>query len=412
MTHLVAMNDTQNEGQTEIALKQNVGVCGTVIAEYSPAPEWIELLPAGDFAGRDGRGPFRLSNPAAVIAATDGLRMEAGLPIDYDHATDFAAPSGRPAPAAGWIHTIEVRDGALWGNIEWTSHGRAAVVTREYRYISPVFEYSEDGEVQRLLRAALTNNPNLYLTAISARAARGEPVFPKRSRRQHDAGAAHDRSLQRNETGSPSEDSAADEGDSDTLAVQLREVLGLDSESTSDEIVAEVRRVLAEASSTSADRQAAADGPGTHAAESAALADPSRYVPIEQFESTLAELHQMRAASARERAGFRVDAAMKAGKIVPAQREWAIAYCLANTSGFENFIARQPAMFAGVMAGFEGDPASARANIGKGDGQGLDNRRAGATLTRTELAVCARLGLRPHDYLMRRNAHNESMAIV
>jgi phage I-like protein len=170
--------------------------------------------------------------------------------------------------------------------------------------------------------------------------------------------------------------------------------------------------VLAEASSTSADRQAAADGPGTHAAESAALADPSRYVPIEQFESTLAELHQMRAASARERAGFRVDAAMKAGKIVPAQREWAIAYCLANTSGFENFIARQPAMFAGVMAGFEGDPVSARANIGKGDGQGLDNRRAGATLTRTELAVCARLGLRPHDYLMRRNAHNESMAIV
>ena len=98
------------------------------------------------------------------------MRLEAGLPIDYDHATDFAAPAGRPAPAAGWIREIEVREGALWGHVEWTSHGASAVVTHEYRYISPVFEYSENGEVQRLLRAALTNNPNLYLTAISARA--------------------------------------------------------------------------------------------------------------------------------------------------------------------------------------------------------------------------------------------------
>src|SRR5579863_7460020 len=150
-----------------------IGVSGTAIGNHTSAPKWIELLPAGDFAGRDGRGPFRLSDPAGVIVATDQLRMQAGLPIDYDHATDFAAPVGRPAPAAGWIRTIEVRDGALWGQVEWTSHGAAAVVTHEYRYISPVFEYSQDGEVQRLLRAALTNNPNLYLKAISACAVGG-----------------------------------------------------------------------------------------------------------------------------------------------------------------------------------------------------------------------------------------------
>src|SRR6266481_1605374 len=132
------------------------------------APEWIELVPAGEFHGRDGRGPFHLSEPARVIAATNNLRMEAGIPIDYDHATDFAAPEGRPAPAAGWITELAVRDGALWGRVEWTMHGAAAVATREYRYVSPVFEHDK-GEVARLLRAALTNNPNLYLTAISAR---------------------------------------------------------------------------------------------------------------------------------------------------------------------------------------------------------------------------------------------------
>jgi phage I-like protein len=225
------MNTSNKTHETQDMIANELGVSGTIISEYSTAPEWIELLPAGDFAGRDGRGPFRLSNPAAVVTATVGLRMDAGLPIDYDHATDFAAPSGRPAPAAGWIRAIEVRDGALWGRVEWTSHGRSAVVTREYRYISPVFEYSHDGEVQRLLRAALTNNPNLYLTAISARAARGECVFPKVSAHQH-AGAARDRALR--------------VGAVDGLESQLREILGLDNEANPAEIVTEVTRVMAE----------------------------------------------------------------------------------------------------------------------------------------------------------------------
>jgi len=42
-------------------------------------------------------------------------------------------------------------------------------VAREYRYVSPVFQFDpKDGSVTRLLRAGLTNNPNLHLTAIAA----------------------------------------------------------------------------------------------------------------------------------------------------------------------------------------------------------------------------------------------------
>lgn len=131
-------------------------------------PLWVELIPAGTFHGRDGRGPYALENPAAVIAATCALRMEAGIPIDYDHATDFAAPDGRPAPAAGWIRELQERGGALWGRVEWTARAARAIAAHEYRYISPVFQHEPDGTVLRLLRAGLTNNPNLYLTAISA----------------------------------------------------------------------------------------------------------------------------------------------------------------------------------------------------------------------------------------------------
>jgi hypothetical protein len=158
---LPTMKDVEVKDEADSNSGNDVGVSGTALGNHRSAPKWIELLPAGEFAGRDGRGPFRLSNPAAVIAATNRLRLEAELPIDYDHATDFGAPAGRPAPAAGWIRTIEARNGALWGQVEWTRHGASAVVTQEYRYISPVFEYSEDGEVQRLLRAALTNNQQI-----------------------------------------------------------------------------------------------------------------------------------------------------------------------------------------------------------------------------------------------------------
>jgi phage I-like protein len=365
-----------------------MSVSGTALDEHRTAPEWIELLPAGEFTGRDGRGPFRLSSPAEVIRATDALRMEAGLPIDYDHATDFAAPAGRPAPAAGWIRAIEVRDGSLWGRVEWTRHGAAAVATHEYRYVSPVFEYSKSGEVTRLLRAALTNNPNLYLTAISARAAQNEAARTARSeqsRAEAGPGRGYEEDLAMN-----------------NIEAQLRELLGLDEEAAPDEIVAEVRRLSGEISTGRADGNGATAGAGMHrAGDGGDDPDPARFVPIAQYESALTELNRVRAASARERAGYRVEAAMKTGKIVPAQREWAIAYCQADPHGFENFVARQPAVIAGVTAGFEGEPAA-----GSG-AEGLERGRARVALTRTELAICARLGLRPQDYARRRSSRDD-----
>ena len=131
------------------------------------APEWIMVIPAGQFSGRDGRGPFKLNDPSKVLEATAKADMKAGLPVDYDHATDFAAPHGGRAPAAGWMKELQVRDGAIWAHVEWTDKGKEAVASKEYRYISPVFSFDEKtGEVLALLRAGLTNNPNLYDTAI------------------------------------------------------------------------------------------------------------------------------------------------------------------------------------------------------------------------------------------------------
>lgn len=140
-----------------------------VAIEGDEAPEWIELMPAGEFSAVDGRGPFENDDPEEIIQASTKLMPPAGMVLDYEHSTDFAAPEGRPSPAAGWIKEFQVKHGAIFARIEWTQRAAEALKAKEYRYISPVFEHDKENRVERILRAALTNNPALTeLPAIAS----------------------------------------------------------------------------------------------------------------------------------------------------------------------------------------------------------------------------------------------------
>ena len=309
-------------------------------------PEWIQLVPAGSFHGRDGRGPYVLADPAAVIGATKALRMKAGIPIDYDHATDFAASQGSPAPAAGWITEFAIRDGAIWGRVEWTERAAIAIRALEYRYISPVFQYSpSDGTITRLLRAGLTNNPNLYLTAISA--------------------------------------AGDEESNMDEFLKQLRETLGLSSDASTNDILKRTDAMVATA--TSADKTGAA----LHRGEGV---DPARYVAVAEFQQALTELNAIKMERALEKAEHAVDEAIRSGKLVPAHREWAVAYCAADPKGFDAFAARQPLALPGEM-NLGGDPRVA-----------LSRSYTGTMLSATEVAICGLLGVTPKDFLSRKGA--------
>jgi len=143
--------------------------------------KWIKLIPGGRIDCRDDRGPFQMADPERVIENTKALGMldDAGLPIDLNHQTDIAAKTGGEAPAVGWIHELQARGGDLYGRVQWTKAGLAAVSRGpngeppSYRYLSPVFAYNpQTHEVMQLLRAGLTNNPNLYRLAICARNSR------------------------------------------------------------------------------------------------------------------------------------------------------------------------------------------------------------------------------------------------
>ena len=315
------------------------------------APEWIELLPAGVFYGRDGRGPFRLDDPGAVIESTRALQMSAGLPIDYDHATDFGAPEGRPAPAAGWIRELEVRAGALWGRVEWTARAADSIVAREYRYVSPVFQFDpKTGAVTRLLRAGLTNNPNLHLTAIAAAQI-----------------AAARQDLEENKT-------------MEFPEKELRELLDLGESASAADMIAKVRELRA----------------ASHAPEIAAHAhDPAHYVAIAEFERALTELNALKLERTRERAAHTVEDAIRAGKIVPAQREWAIAYCAADPRAFAAFAGKQPSILGGD-SGLGGEPPV--------------ERRLGI-LNAAELVICAQLGLKHSEFLKRKRGRADFLSI-
>ena len=147
--------------------KDRIALCLEMVSDPTTmsAPEWVELIPVGSVTGRDGRSWN--CDPTMVLAAFSSEGKD--LPIDWEHSSELKAPQGEPAPAAGWITAMEERLGAVWGKVAWTERGEACVAAREYRYLSPVFTFEKQGgKIVRLTSCGLTNQPNLYLSALNA----------------------------------------------------------------------------------------------------------------------------------------------------------------------------------------------------------------------------------------------------
>jgi len=123
-------------------------------------PEELLLVPAGQFAGRDGRG-WSNPNPQLVINAAQDFGLD--IAIDIEHSTELKGPKGDPAPAMAWIAIADlfVRDGAIWGKVQWTDAGKALIEGKAYRYYSPAFRHDATGYVTTLSSVGLTNRANL-----------------------------------------------------------------------------------------------------------------------------------------------------------------------------------------------------------------------------------------------------------
>ncbi|UGA45965.1 phage protease [Bradyrhizobium quebecense] len=144
----------------------------------SNLPEWIMVVPSGSggvIETVDGRGPYRIADLARLI--TRSLQAANGrLPIDENHSTDLAAPNGGPSPARGWIVDMQPRSDGIYGRVEWSTPGAALMNEKAYRFISPVFTHDKTGNILGLLRASLTNTPNLIgMAALHADTSTTDP---------------------------------------------------------------------------------------------------------------------------------------------------------------------------------------------------------------------------------------------
>jgi phage I-like protein len=159
--------------KTQLALNTDLSAA----VSDGQAPEWVELIPPGPkVSGRDGR-QWLFDEQAGLLVQSSFTGRAIDLPIDWEHATQHRATKGEDAPAAGWIKQLEIRDGGLWGLVAWTPRGANQIVNREYRFLSPVFDYESDStRIVRLVSAGLTNKPNFLLTALNQETLENSPV--------------------------------------------------------------------------------------------------------------------------------------------------------------------------------------------------------------------------------------------
>lgn len=151
-------------GKTKSTLMVAMGAGALIALSASGGvADWIMLVPVGAdgiIPTVDGRGPYRVTDAAKL--ATDSLHAAGGrIPIDENHATDLAAPNGGPSPARGWAVELQARADGIWGRVEWSAPGAALMGDKAYRFISPALAHDKAGNVLAVLRASLTNTPNL-----------------------------------------------------------------------------------------------------------------------------------------------------------------------------------------------------------------------------------------------------------
>ncbi|MDR3322904.1 MAG: phage protease [Zoogloeaceae bacterium] len=141
---------------------------GILSAEIHEAEGEFQIFPAGEFRASDGRPVdaaayvLEESQAAQLIAAHTAQKNP--LMVDYEHQAVLAKQNGKPAPAAGWVHSLEWRPGkGLFATgVKWTQAAKTAILADEYRYISPVFRYDrKTGAIASLFNVALTNIPAL-----------------------------------------------------------------------------------------------------------------------------------------------------------------------------------------------------------------------------------------------------------
>jgi phage I-like protein len=240
--------------------------------------------------------------------------------------------------------------------VEWTSQAQEYLRHREYRYFSPVLKLDpESRKPTQLMQVGLTNVP-----AIKGL----KPLVARRQGESGTTGVAQAQALKVHQ-----------EEKGETME-KLKRLLGLDPEADLEAVEEKALEVLR-------DLQAALDLPGEASAGQIQGALTALKAGAGQALQMQEELQTLRCRLAEQAASQVVEEAMKAGKVSPAQREWACQYFRRDPEGFKTYLAKAPKIV----------PTGEYLQLLK---EGLPE---GSELAPEELALCRALHLSPEAYL-------------
>ncbi len=277
------------------------------------APEWMLLFAAGWGELADGVKFFVDRQAFDLVAAMVQARGNEVV-FDYEHQTI----KGDKAPAAGWIKELKWDEGkGILARVEWTDEAAGYIARGEYRYFSPVFFIRKtDRRVCGLHSSALTNTPKTNnLTPILAKLEAG-------------LGKNKEESMNRE---------------------QLIAALGLKEDATDAEILAavakagvEMPKAESETKKVIPEKVTAALGLSATDGESAVVASIHALKQGAENGVSVVDFKALQDRLAERDAKDAVAAAAKAGKITPAQSDWAMAYAKDDLAGFNAFVAKAP----------------------------------------------------------------------
>jgi phage I-like protein len=276
------------------------------------------------------------------------------------------------------------------------------LAAREYRFISPVFEFEKKSRrVARIRSVALTNTPALYLTAIARQ--EESRMDPKLKAVLDALGLGNDadkdaveKALARLTACATALATVAKAAGADEKAepadIATALCAAIEAGKAGDKLTAIARAAGLKETATPEEIAAAV---ATARAGGGGDPDPSKYVPRSEFDQVKTALATLQSESAEEKATAAADEAIGDGKVTPAQRDWAVAYARKDAEGFAGYVKTAPVIVKPGSSQTSRRPA-----------------QAGAALDAEELAICRVTGTDPETFKKQRDeiAREEEVA--
>jgi len=313
---VVANAKPRAELPSNLALARGIPAGEAVAPVGDDSTSWNMILPAGKVLSlRDDR-EYKNSNPEMLATEYNADEIKIAVDINHDSVLfDFDPPSN------GWVEEMEVREGAIWGRIEWTDIGQELLSRRHYRYLSPAFQFDEETmEILGFASVALVNQPAMTMPAVASRVPAVPATATAKSKSSDDPNPTTETESLMNEE----------------QLKALRASLGLAED-------APIEDVLAAASAAKADPVEDEDTPSVDDPDNEqddVVVDLSKYVPRADYDAVVDKLEEVEggdnAATDTVEVEAIVDQAIAAARIAPNSRKQYIAMC-STTKGLENF---------------------------------------------------------------------------